>query len=444
LAFKNGDFDWTGLGDRTDAEVQEFVDDPEVNVYFSPSFTGGYINFQLDPSKYNPQYVTYGYGGRSRYNWYAGHDWHIDEFGLARNAPNTAGEDQPGSLAMPGPLLRKGMSYALDKLSLIERAAPYYERLLGPIYKAETEWYNPNLEPYLYDPELANAYFGDAGFGYDDEDSGPNGDRSQLDVVVSYNQGNLIRERIANDMKDQLEQYGIDVTVQSMEWSTYLSEQIYNHMYDICLLGITGGGGDPFGFFTAVLGSENIEPGNMPDHLVTASDPMLGPVEWIWQNDVTFRGLNFFSNWNPTLDALVLQGKMETSKTVQQILCNQAQEIVVEDAPAIWTYAVTTIRAIQANFHGFAGDSPWWAYADGPYGYIEIWDMEQTTETPTTPTEVTTAPAVTTAPGVTTAPAATTAPTEPATPTPAAPALLIFATLATIGVALSLIRRFRK
>ena len=207
--------------------------------------------------------------------------------------------------------------------------------------------------------------------------------------------GSLVRERIANDMRDQLEQYGIDVTVPP-DWGfgTSITERIYNHTYDVLLLGISGRGGDPFGYLTAVLGSESIEPGNSLIGIDSEG-------QWVWEKDLDGRGLNVFSYWNPTLDSIIAQAKQETSISIQHLLCDQAQEIVVEDVPAIWLYDVTNIRGISTRIIGFAGGSPWWPFADGPLGWIEIADYHPPTyvTSPVTTTPPSTTPILTTPPG---------------------------------------------
>jgi ABC-type transport system substrate-binding protein len=327
---------------------------------------------------------------------------------------------------------------------MITQVAPFYGRLLGPIYEAETEWYNTQLNPYTYDPVLANKYFGDAGFGYDAQSTGAllGRSRSDLNVIISYNQGNDIRERVAYAAKDQVEAYGISVVIQSPEWSTYLSEQIYSHEYDICILGITGGAGDPIGYFSDVLGTDIIEGAdNMPIGIEASTDPLQGPGAWIWSGTEEKRMLNFWSYWNPQVDALTLQAQREPSETVQKILCDQLQEILVEDNPAIYLYAVNTVLAVQAKWAGFLDGSPWSTYVGGQrFGYTDVWDSSLEPTGTTAPQTGTTAPPLTT-----TAPVETTAPTEttalPPAPSPAIPGLFVFVTLAALGVGLTLLRR---
>jgi len=162
-----------------------------------------------------------------------------------------------------------------------------------------------------------------------------------------------------------------------------LSERIYGRRYDMCLMGLTARDTwpwlkpvDALAFLNGFLGSDRIEPGNRPLRIEPSEDPMIGPGRWVWENEIDGRGLNFVSYWSPTFELLIGEAKNSPLVMEKKMFCNLAQEIIVDDVPAIWYYSETSIWGVQSNFVGFASGSLWWVFEAGPYGWIEIYDEQ--------------------------------------------------------------------
>src|SRR5690606_10214683 len=83
--------------------------------------------------------------------------------------------------------------------------------------------YDPELESLSYDPEGAAALLEEAGW-VDRNGDGvrENADGERLSITVKYNQGNQIRQDVAEIMQAQLGDIGVEIEPMVVEWGTLL------------------------------------------------------------------------------------------------------------------------------------------------------------------------------------------------------------------------------
>ena len=326
LALQAGEIDMMDLSSTSQEDIEALRLDDSVIVYSSPTFTSDHIAFQTDPEKGN----LYGSTSRdftSNPNHFAGYEWQTAE-----------------KSDIYGHLVRQALNYAIDKEGLIDHAYPQGSRNLGPMYLAQYEWYNDQVEPYDYDLTSANALLEEAGFGADSDSPL----RSELDFKISYNQGNLRREKTCKFARDQWANLGISVEVENLEWVSMLATHYDGRNFDSMSAGWVGGGGDPD--LTGVWSSRNIMPGGQPIGLKPDGT-------WEWEGSPREGGLNYMSYWNPAVDILMDEARTEEAFSVRKTYYDQIQEKIVDDSPYVWLLAHVNMIAVDADFYGFVMDS---------------------------------------------------------------------------------------
>jgi peptide/nickel transport system substrate-binding protein len=350
LALQNGEIDMMDLSSTAQEDIMELSADPKFKVFKAPTFTSDHIAFQTDPRKGNLK------GSTSRDftanpNRFAGYEWQVTKYGA--------------EIIGNGYKVRQALNYALNKPGLIQFAYPLGFRNLGPMYLAQTEWYDQNVEPYNYDLAKANQLLDQAGYGANKDDPL----RSKLDFTISYNSGNVRRDKTCTYAKDQWAALGIDVVVEALEWVSMLSTHYDGRNYDAMSAGWTGGGGDPD--FSGVWSSRNIEPGSQPIDVASTG-------EWVYTDGGRVGGLNYMSYWNPDVDDLMDEARTLSDPSNRRILYNQIQEKMVLDSPYVWLLAHVNLVAIDSQFHGFVENSVAGLWPE-PVGFQNIYFEEATT-----------------------------------------------------------------
>ena len=322
----NIDIDMFDLSSTSQEDIDTLIADPNINVYSSQTFTSDHIAFQTDPSKGN----LYNFTIRDfteNPNHFAGYEWQTAE-----------------NPDIYGYLVRQALNYAIDKNDLIADVYPQGLRNLGPMYLAQYEWHNDQINPYDYNLTKANELLDHAGFGETAEDPL----RRELDFTISYNQGNLRREKTCKFVRNQWETLGIDVEIESLEWISMLSTHYDSRNFDVLSAGWTGGGIDPD--FSNIWSSSNIMPGGQPIGLDIDGT-------WLWYGDPHEGGLNYQSYWNPEVDLLLLEAFQEEDDLIRKNYYDLLQEKIVDDSPYVWLLAHVNMIAVDADFYGFVENS---------------------------------------------------------------------------------------
>lgn len=129
--------------------------------------------------------------------------------------------------------VRLALIKALDRQAIVDVVYQGYAEVCNSYY-ATTIWsYDDTYakENYGYDPEAARALLEEAGYG----------DGFALEILVT---DDTTLTTIAEIMRNQWEQIGVNATVTSLEYATFLDH--YTNMdYDLMLTSLTNGVGDP-------------------------------------------------------------------------------------------------------------------------------------------------------------------------------------------------------
>jgi len=220
--------------------------------------------------------------------------------------------------------VRRAIAHAIDRDGIIRYllgglAAPA-TGVLSPSHWA----YEPDVQGYPYDPDLARRLLDAA--GYPDPD-GP-GPRKRFELTYKTSQ-NELRRRIAEAIQYQLESVGIGVRLRSYEWGTFFADVRKGNfqIYSLTWIGVT----DP-DIFRYLFASDSVPPA----------------------------GANRGRYENPEVDRLVKRGKSVLDKEERKRIYSRVQKILAEDLPYVSLWHGMNVAVFDKRIHGFrlfpAGD----------------------------------------------------------------------------------------
>jgi peptide/nickel transport system substrate-binding protein len=271
-----------------------------------------------------------------------------------------AAEEDAGALALneahgEHPILgdarvRAAIVHAIDRQDLIDKARlgqgiPLHANVLPGVPWA----YNTELEPRAYDPELARQLLDQAGWTLG-ADPGRDSEAAASDVRVRggaplklrlvTNAGNEVRERMADLIRAQLAQVGIEVEVVLLDWYSFL-DVLFGQTFDMVLMGMDGMGTNPDDL-----------------HLWSAANDL--PVTTDETGQVPARGHNFVSYYSPEVEAWLEEARSAPGCDQERraVLYRQVQARLAEDQPYGWIAVPRSVMALDARIGG-VNPGPW-------------------------------------------------------------------------------------
>ncbi len=205
--------------------------------------------------------------------------------------------------------VRQAISHVVDREEIIEGIYSGTGRIpKGPIVEGLTG-HDEDVENIEYDLEEAKRLMAEAGY----EDG--------FDISIITNDA---PERVdaAIYLQEALEQINVTATVDQMEWGAYLEEASTGD-HDIFLLGWPNATGDP--------------------------DQSLWPL--FHSNMAGAQGNRTFYD-NPEVDELLEAGRQESDEEERAEIYEEAQEILVEDAPMIYMRQALSMNAHRQEVEG--------------------------------------------------------------------------------------------
>jgi peptide/nickel transport system substrate-binding protein len=199
---------------------------------------------------------------------------------------------------LSNPLVRQAITQAIDKDGMLELFSGYGTITGGPVPPTDP-WFEDLTGLYPYDPEAAQATLDEAGYG----------DGLTLTFVVP----NQYPQAHADYIVGALGDVGIDVDLQSVEFSAWLDQVYTNHDYDL----------------TLVL---HVEPRDLGNY---ARD-------------------DYYWNYNSAeVQDLYAEARAATDPAQSTELLRQAAHIVAEDAPAVWLLVWDDVLAARTGVAGY-------------------------------------------------------------------------------------------
>ncbi len=137
---------------------------------------------------------------------------------------------------------RQAISYGIDREGIIDgvlfgRGTP----LWGPESPANRKWYNPDVKKYPYNPGRSRELLAEAGFNWDAAGRLVDAEGNRVSFSLITNHENPIRTAMATVFRENMQDIGIDVQVQFLDFGTLVTKIQSSFDYEAGLLGFTGG-----------------------------------------------------------------------------------------------------------------------------------------------------------------------------------------------------------
>jgi len=212
--------------------------------------------------------------------------------------------------------VRHAINYAVNKKAIVERLLRGYGQVMGQPCPPGSSCWNPNLEPFHYDPDRARELLAEA--GVDD-----------LKITLNFPtgvvpQGELLAQAIAADLR----RVGIDVEIDQDEWSVFAGKlfDFTNKQADL---------GDQFlMYYKAGPTLERV--------LATV---LVSDRNWNWTH------YN-----NPRVDQLWRKAETALDADVRRKALYEMAEIVHDDAPWLFLYAPLSLWGVSNRIEWTARD----------------------------------------------------------------------------------------
>ena len=222
--------------------------------------------------------------------------------------------------------VRQAINYAIDKQEVIDGVLLGLGEPVASPYKPGTRWSNPALKPYPYDPVKAKALLKAAGFVDTNGDGILEKDGKPFSVEILTNQ-NKEREMSAVLIQRRLKEVGIQVSIRSLEWASFLGRFVEPREFDVVMLGWS-------------LGLD-------PDQYNIWHSSQQGPKQF-----------NFIGYSNPKVDQLLEEGRLELDLDKRQKIYHEFAEILLEDSPIVYLSAGYGLTAVHKRVKGIDNPAP--------------------------------------------------------------------------------------
>lgn len=206
--------------------------------------------------------------------------------------------------------VRKAISLAIDHQEILDKVVGGYGTLTGPVPTGHTDWYIPVEElDFTVDLEQARSLLSEAGLADGFSTTFKSNSMSPEDVAT------------AQIVKEQLSAIGIDVEIILIDQTRWVSEtQPPTSDYDIRINANT--------FYPDADG-------------------------YLYNHYHTEAGFNQTRYSNPDYDAIVTEARQITDHEARRELYFQAQQIILDEAPAIPLWNGLNIEALSPSLQGY-------------------------------------------------------------------------------------------
>ena len=204
-------------------------------------------------------------------------------------------------------LFRQAVNYAANIDGIIETVLGGSGHRRATLLNPWHTCYNPDFDPYPYDPDKAMALLAEAGYG------------DGVDVSMHIVEGRVVKDKeVGEAIAGELAKVGINADIVIHEFGTYVDLASASELDGIIFASWGNLLHDADYALHGLFHSEDFVP------------------------------LNFARGWKAEgLDELLDAGRVEVDETARCALYDQAQEIILEEAPGIFGYAIEDIFGIS-------------------------------------------------------------------------------------------------
>lgn len=202
--------------------------------------------------------------------------------------------------------VRQAMAYAVDREGIVDKLLQGIGSVAyGPLSE-DSPWFNENMPKYDYNPERGRELLKESGWNPDQK------------IILAVPKGNIVREKSAPIIQQNLADIGMKVELEFMEFPTLMAK-VEEQSYDICLLGSSTGMLDPDSNLYSFMHSSQLRP----------------------------NGWNSASWKNESMDEMLEAGAKEIDQVKRKKIYDEAQRIVLTEVPYIYLYYEDAIGAVN-------------------------------------------------------------------------------------------------
>lgn len=224
------------------------------------------------------------------------------------------------------PDFRRAVAHAIDREEMIKivlNGLGYPQ--FSPMSPGAGFFYNPDVTQYDFDLKKARAILTQAGY-IDRDGDGSIEDRfgHKVEFNIATNADSTERMDFASIIRHDLEQLGMDVKLQPVEFNTLVSKLTSTFEWEAIVLGLTGGIEPHFG--------KNVWTSDGQLHM------------WNPRQEVPA------TEWEARIDELFTRGVQELDETKRKTIYDEYQRIASDQLPVIYTVLSARLAAVRNKF----------------------------------------------------------------------------------------------
>jgi peptide/nickel transport system substrate-binding protein len=216
--------------------------------------------------------------------------------------------------------VRLAITHAINKQDIIDGVLLGYGTPCTGPFPPESWAYNPEVKGPEYNPEKAKRLLQEAGWTMGN-DGVLYKDGKPLRFTVLINQGNEVRSKTAQIIRENLKKVGIDMDIKVLEWQAMLHDFIDKKQFEAIIMG--------WGL---------------------SRDP---DIYDIWHSSKIKEGeFNFISYKNEEVDRLLIEGRSTFDYEKRKKIYNRVHVILSGDQPVTFLFVPDALPVIHKRFKG--------------------------------------------------------------------------------------------
>jgi peptide/nickel transport system substrate-binding protein len=241
-------------------------------------------------------------------------------------------ENQQRGTPLVDKRVRLALNYAVDKETIARTIFRGYAQPTGQLSVPDSPSWDPNVQPIPYDVAMAKRLLAEAGY--------PNG--FKLPAGLDYSTGRGEQNYLVAVQAD-LKAVGVDCQIKTFEWGSFLEQGVVppdkNPEWDLMAFSWIGDNGDPDNHLYILLSGDQWPP----------------------------NGFNCGYYKNEKVDELLRLGRTTLDRAKRTEIYQQAQKLIVADAPWIWIDHETQIVVMDKRIQNFK------LHPTGPFRFADVW-----------------------------------------------------------------------
>ncbi len=221
---------------------------------------------------------------------------------------------------------RRAIAHIVDKDAIIDQV----QHGLGypqwsPISPSSGDFHNPDVATYDFDIDRAAAILDDLGWtdrdgnGFREDDLG-----NEIAFSLATNEGNTVREQVAGIIHERMIELSLNVELRIVDFGDLVGQLTTTYDWDAIVIGLTGGP-DPYSGMVVWHSSESLH---------------------LWHPNQAEPA----TAWEAEVDDLYIRGSQELDRERRIALYHEAQEIIADNLPLIYTTLPERLSAVRNVF----------------------------------------------------------------------------------------------